>query len=200
MPDRAAFLFQLEKVAGSGVNAIILREKDLDPGEYKALAQEAVNICAVLGVRLIVHSFADAAAACGSPFLHLPWNVFAEQFLCSKMPLWAAEKKAAFGVSVHSPADAALAAEHGAAWVIAGHVFSTQSKRGLEARGPEFLRAVCREVSLPVYAIGGITEDNAAGVAQTGVNGLCLMSSLMTSENPRALVQKIRTACSGQEN
>jgi thiamine-phosphate pyrophosphorylase len=97
------------------------------------------------------------------------------------------------GVSVHSSEEARYAAEHGAAYLIAGHVFTTDCKKGLEGRGLEFLNDVCGVVHIPVYGIGGITEHNIAAVAKTGAAGACLMSSLMQSPNPAALVEDLRS-------
>ena len=52
-----------------------------------------------------------------------------------------------------------MAQEHGATYVTAGHIYPTDCKRGLAARGTQFLERVCRVVSIPVYAIGGISPQ-----------------------------------------
>lgn len=47
----------------------------------------------------------------------------------------------------------------GASYLTAGHIYATDCKRGLPPRGLGFLKEVCREVSIPVYGIGGIKFD-----------------------------------------
>jgi len=81
--------------------------------------------------------------------------------------------------SIHSIEEAKIAQERGARFVIAGHVFETQSKPGLLPRGLDFLRGVCESVRIPVFAIGGITEQNARQCIEAGALGVCRMSYWM---------------------
>lgn len=79
--------------------------------------------------------------------------------------------------------DAVEAQKLGCTYITAGHIFDTDCKKGLPGRGHEFLRNVCRAVTIPVYAIGGITPENAEEIYQDGASGACLMSSLMTGSD-----------------
>lgn len=63
------------------------------------------------------------------------------------------------GTSIHSVEDAKEAGRLGADYVFAGNIFETDCKKGLPGRGLEFLENVCKEVDIPVYAIGGITAE-----------------------------------------
>ena len=47
----------------------------------------------------------------------------------------------------------------GATYVTAGHIFTTDCKKGLPPRGLDFLKNVCDAVTIPVYGIGGIKFD-----------------------------------------
>jgi len=85
--------------------------------------------------------------------------------------------------SVHSIEEARRAEAAGARFVIAGHIFATQSKPGLPPRGLDFLRGVCESVGIPVFAIGGITERNAAACIAAGAFGICRMSYWMNLES-----------------
>lgn len=182
---KAGFLAQVEKIAASGVKSLVLREKDLALKDYLDLARTVLGICEAKNVQFIVHSQSHAAHELGCA-LHLPWNGFKENHLSS-------EKNAcSFGVSVHSTEEAELAIARGASWLIGGHIYTTQSKEGLEGRGLEFLAELCKLSPLPVYGIGGITEHNIAVIAKTGAAGACLMSSLMQSPDPRALIAALR--------
>ena len=42
-----------------------------------------------------------------------------------------------------------------------------------------FLENVCKEVDIPVYAIGGITAEKMPQILGTGAAGGCMMSGFM---------------------
>ena len=181
------FLKQIEKIAASGVSAVILREKDLNPEDYKILARDVSAICAAGSVKFIVHSHIQTARNLGCSYVHLPWS---PDFPSSHSAFTPLHEK--FGVSVHSSQEALYALEQGASWLIAGHVFPTQSKEGLESRGLDFLSEICSLSPVPVYAIGGINEGNISAVGSTGVAGVCLMSSLMEVADPLLVVDRLK--------
>ena len=52
-------------------------------------------------------------------------------------------------------------------------------KKGLAPRGLDFLHEVCSSVKIPVYAIGGINDKNAASCIREGAAGVCVMSGYM---------------------
>ena len=52
-------------------------------------------------------------------------------------------------------------------------------KKGLAPRGLDFLHEVCSSVKIPVYAIGGIHEENMESCIQSGAAGVCMMSEYM---------------------
>jgi len=188
----AEFLAQIEKIAASGVKAVVLREKDLLLKDYIDLARDILNICTDKKVRFIVHGIPQAVRDLDCSYLHLPWTVFKENYLNSDShPLWKEKGVLSFGVSVHSTEEAALAIAHGASWLIGGHIYTTQSKDGLEGRGPKFLAELCKLSSVPVYGIGGINEANIEEIYKTGAAGACLMSSLMQSPDPSELISTL---------
>ena len=71
-PDRAAFLCQIERLAAQRPAAIILREKDLTPTAYEALAREVLAICRRYGTSCTLHHFARVARNLGCDRLHMP--------------------------------------------------------------------------------------------------------------------------------
>ncbi len=83
------------------------------------------------------------------------------------------------GTSIHSVEDAVFAESHGADYITAGHIFTTDCKKGLPGRGIEWLKTVCDAVSIPVYAIGGISDANAGELSDCGIAGYCMMSASM---------------------
>lgn len=51
--------------------------------------------------------------------------------------------------------------------------YETECKAGLAGRGLAFLKEVCDNTCLPVYAIGGMTPDRLPGVLEAGAKGAC---------------------------
>ena len=178
------FIEQLEKIVKAAPKYIILREKDLDEAEYRALAQKAIEICSNSDTKLVLHYFWKTAIELGADSIHLPLHLLREL---------SAEEKSRFGLigaSCHSAEDAVEAEKLGATYITAGHVFATDCKKGLPPRGLDFLREVCQSVDIPVYAIGGITPENYPQVIETGASGACVMSGFMRCSEPKELMRK----------
>ncbi len=147
---REDFLARLERIAAARPAGIVLREKDLSPAAYRALAGQVLEICRRRGVPCILHAFPDIAEELGADGLHLPLPA---------LRLLSPESRKRFrrlGASCHSAADAREAAALGCTYITAGHVFDTACKAGTPGRGLAFLREVCRAADIPVWAIGGI--------------------------------------------
>nr|WP_122012767.1 thiamine phosphate synthase [Maliibacterium massiliense] len=185
------FAARLVRLAQAGVTRIILREKDLTQQQYAALAARTEAALQGSGALLVLHGFADAALQAGAQALHLPLAA-----LEARPQLRA--QFATLGVSVHSLQEARRAAALGVDYLIAGHVFATDCKRGAPARGVEFLSEICRSVSVPVYGIGGITPANIARVRDAGASGACQMSSLMMCADASAYLEQLRAVLRGK--
>lgn len=176
------FLNQIEKICRGGIDRIILREKHLSENEYFRLAYEVKNICLKYNKALTIHKFYDTALKLDIESFHCSYADFIENKYNSE----------SVGVSVHSVSEAIKSEISGAEYITAGHVFETQCKAGLTPRGTDFISDICRNVKIPVYAIGGINSDNAELLKNTGISGICVMSSLMKSENPEILIENLR--------
>lgn len=158
---------RLAELAKIGIRHIILREKDLSVEEYSALAEKILRIP---GIELTLHNFPEAARRLSVSRIHLPLGALTKE-LCAEFET--------VGASIHSVEEAQKAEQLGASYVTAGHIFATDCKRDLAPRGLDFLESVCRSVNIPVYAIGGITPENAQSALNSGAAGVCMMSGLM---------------------
>ena len=180
------FLLQIEKIAAAKPDCIILREKDLDEKAYSELALRVSEICGRYDVPFSAHYFYKAAIRPGIRRIHLPLYVLRQM---------SDEEKNSFsviGVSCHSADEAREAQRIGASYITAGHIYRTDCKSGLEGRGLDFLREVKNSVDIPVFAIGGISAENAAQTLSAGADGLCIMSGFMNSSDPGKLTAKLR--------
>mgnify|MGYP003283711007 CR=1 FL=1 len=185
---RGSFLERVGQIARAKPAGLILREKDLPEDEYIALARQVLKICGAYGVNCFLHTFAEAAAALGAEFLHVPFPILMSM---------SGREKARFrklGASCHSVEEAKAAEKQGCTYITAGHIFETDCKRGLAGRGLKFLEEICACVSIPVYAIGGIDAENIGKIRKAGAAGACVMSGLMeckdTADYLRALERR----------
>jgi thiamine-phosphate pyrophosphorylase len=167
------FLSRIEEAAQQHPTGILLREKDLDEEEYKQLAKQVMRICKKYQVTCILHNFADVAEELGAEALHLPLPKLRELSEVQR------KKIRMLGASCHSVEEAREAVELGCTYLIAGHIFATDCKKGLSGRGTEFLKEVCESVQVPVYAIGGISGKKMSLIHEAGAKGGCIMSGWM---------------------
>lgn len=180
------FLERIEKIASCRPKGIILREKDMEEAKYRVLAAQAIGICSKYDVTCILHSFIETAIQLKAEAIHLPMHVLRSMD---------ENKKKNFkivGASCHSVDEAKEAESLGCTYITAGHVFATDCKKGVAPRGLDFLRNVCKSVSIPVYAIGGISERNIAEVIDAGAKGACIMSGFMKCSDVKAMMKELK--------
>lgn len=175
------FFDRIEKIARQKPKGIILREKDLGTNEYKQLAIKCKDICYSYDVPIIINSYIDIAIELDIKDIQVSINLLNENL--DKISFFKS-----VGVSVHSIDEAIIAQNNNVTYLIAGHIFNTNCKKGLKARGIEFLNNICNSVNIPVYAIGGINKTNYNIIKSTKAQGVCIMSSAMQSQDLKGLL------------
>lgn len=172
------FLTQVERLAEETYyHAILLREKDLAEEEYENLARDVLAICQKRNKKCILHSYSEVALRLKHPYVHLPlarWCSLSDAEQCRLR-----ENMCEIGTSVHSLEQWEQAKALGASYVVAGHIFATDCKKGLAPRGVPFLQTICQAADVPVYGIGGINRENEEQVIHAGAAGVCIMSGCM---------------------
>ncbi len=88
------------------------------------------------------------------------------------------------GYSVHSLEEAIEAFKNGADSLVYGHVFPTECKKGVPARGLEEISGIAKSLSIPIIAIGGITPENTRDVLASEISGIAVMSGIVSDSNP----------------
>ncbi|MGI9254023.1 MAG: sulfur carrier protein ThiS [Thermomicrobiales bacterium] len=179
LPDLAA------RAAAGGVDAVILRARGESVGEIPALAA-ALRERIGGTTRLLVNGDIETAAQLGLG-VHLPerGSTIAEvrALLGPGAPI---------GRSVHSP-DAA-AASGGADYLLAGHVYPSNSHPGDAPLGPEGFQTIAAAAPCPVLAIGGITAARVAEVLRHGAAGVAVIDAIAAAPDPEQAARNLRDA------
>ena len=204
-PARARELL-LERIAAAaraGVDWIQIREKDLGGRELIALVQDALRCVKAAGeakrskhrARILVNDRLDVAVATRTGGAHLGEKSFSAQEARRLARALHREKDFLIGVSCHSREAAKEAEQEGADYIFFGPVFATPSKAAFGApQGLERLAEVCRAVSTPVMAIGGITVENCAACLSAGASGIAAIRLFQDAEDIAAVVRALRKA------
>lgn len=189
-------LERIELLAQSGVKAIILREKQLEPSAYTMLAKQALAICASRGVACILHSFIEVARELKASALHCQSSQIAH------LPHLRAHFRT-LGVSVHS-VEEYRAAKEWVDYVIIGHIFASSCKVGVEPKGLKLLESIItlesnfakidsrdKPALQGLYAIGGISLETLPALANMPISGVCMRQALMQTPNPEDYIRDI---------
>ncbi|QUH24655.1 thiamine phosphate synthase [Serpentinicella alkaliphila] len=168
------FLNKIEQIVAGGAGGIILREKDLPFDELLLLAKKVKAITEGSATKLIISQSIDIAIeveAAGVQLSFEPFTNMKKQF------------NGLIGVSVHSVEEAVRAEDLGASYLLAGHIYTTECKKGIEPRGISFIKDIKAKTTIPLVAIGGINENNIDDVYESGAQGVALMSLIMEAED-----------------
>ena len=181
-PDQRVLAALLE----AGVSILQLRVKSLPPVDFLELAKQARAVTRAHHCQLIVNDRVDIALACGADGVHLGQD---------DLPLSAGRKlmgQKIIGISTHDLDQARAAERAGADYIGFGPMFGTRTKAtGYEARGPEMLQQIRRAVTLPIVAIGGITEANVQEVWQAGADSVAIIGDVLQDNDPGAKALRI---------
>lgn len=163
-----------------GVSCVQLREKALVTRDFVALALAVKDLLAPFDVPLVINDRLDVALACGAQGVHLGQ---------SDMPVALARQllppEVFIGLSVENLGDVVRAAGQAVDYLGISPVYATPTKTDTAApwglAGVQQVRAM---TGLPLVAIGGIHQSNAAVVLQAGADGLAVVSAICSAADP----------------
>lgn len=179
----------IQSAVGAGIDAIQIREKDLDTRPLLELVQGAVASARGSAARVIVNDRLDVALGAGAQGVHLGGQAMPAGTVRAAVPVdfW-------IGVSCHSAEDVWAAEHAGADYALLGPVFETPSKLGY---GPPLglavlERAVRRARRMPVLALGGITVERARECLAAGAAGIAGISIFQRCDSMAERVKALR--------
>ena len=169
---------QVEKALKGGATMIQIREKDLDEKDFLLEAEELLALCRSYNVLFIVNDNVELAVKIGADGVHVgqsDMNARDVRALIGNDKI--------LGVSTQTVEQALFAQECGADYLGVGAVFPTGSKDDAEVLDRKTLMDICKAVSIPVVAIGGITKDNVRELKGTGIAGISVISAIFAQKD-----------------
>lgn len=177
---------QVELAVQGGATMIQLREKNISTEKLAEIAAELVTVCHKHGVKLIVNDDWKAAVLSGADGVHIGLED-------ASVAEIRANTDTAFiiGATAKTVEQAKKAQAQGASYIGVGAVFSSPTKKNAVRITPAELREICRSVSIPAVAIGGITKDNMWGLRGCGNRGIAVVSAVFGADNPYTAAKEL---------
>ncbi len=171
-----------------GVTLLQLRAKGLDPDFIAEMASRILPVCRSSGVPLIINDYPKVAHDCGADGVHIGQD---DSSVEEARKLLGPGR--IVGKSTHSLAQATVAQEERPDYIGFGPLFATPTKPEYTPVGLSELKAVHREVSLPVFCIGGIKLENLPEVLAAGARRVVIVSGLLQAGDRSAYAQSCLT-------
>lgn len=184
----------VETAVKNGVTCVQLREKSATYAEFLSLAEELKPVCKKYGVPFIINDNVEIALAVDADGVHI-----GQDDMTVPMARKLLGENKIIGTSAHNVIEAVKAKADGADYIGCGAVFGSRTKTDAGFLGVEGLKEICRQTDLPVVAIGGISRENVPFLADTGVDGIAVVSAILAETDIAAatagmlkLVRKIK--------
>ena len=172
-----------------GVTFVQLREKQLDEAHFLQEAKDLKELCRAYHVPFVINDNVELALEMDADGVHVGQSDMEAGDVRAKLG-----PDKIIGVSAQTVEQAILAEKHGADYLGVGAVFPTSSKDDATDVPFETLKAICEAVSIPVIAIGGITEDNVKELAGSGICGIAVISAIYGQKEIRKASKELKAA------
>ena len=169
---------QVEKAIKGGATFLQLREKKLCYDDFLKQAIELKKITDKYNIPFVINDNVDIAIAVDADGVH----VGQKDMEAGKVRQKLGQNKI-IGVSVQTVEQAILAQKQGADYLGVGAVFSTSTKLDASEVSFETLQKICNAVSIPVVAIGGISQSNILQLKGSGIDGVAVVSAIFAQKD-----------------
>jgi len=187
---RAGFIETVEKSIKGGARIVQLREKDTPQNEILNLGRELLKLTRRYDVPLIINDSPELAKEIGADGVHLGGG---DTSIKNARAILGDE--VIIGVSCYNQIERGLnAVQNGADYVAFGTPYYTPTKPEREPTSIEVLKEAVYVISqIPIFAIGGITKENASEILGTGVDGIAVITSVFGSPDPENAARELAT-------
>lgn len=171
-----------------GVNLVQLREKKLSTKTFIEEAREIKELLAPRGIPLLINDRVDVALAVEADGVHIGQE---------DMPYGVSRRllgpQAIIGLSVETYDELEAAESFDVDYLGVGPVFPTSTKTDIKGFfwGIEGLRWARNHSRHRLVAIGGIQISNAAEVISSGIDGIAVVSAIISAPDPRHAAEEL---------
>jgi thiamine-phosphate pyrophosphorylase len=164
---------QVEETLKAGATFVQLREKELDFTDFVTEARKVKAITDRYHVPFVINDNIQVALSVDADGVHVGQSDMEARDVRALLG-----NDKILGVSVQTVEQAVSAEKNGADYLGVGAVFSTSTKLDAQEVSFQTLQKICEAVSIPVVAIGGISEKNILELKGSGVNGVAVISAI----------------------
>lgn len=172
-----------------GVTFLQLREKEMGDDDFIAEAKEIFSLCKEFNVPFVINDNVEVAKAVDADGVHVGQKDMEARDV---RKILGPDK--IIGVSAQTVEQAIFAEKQGADYLGVGAVFATGSKDDAEDVSYETLCNICKAVSIPVIAIGGITEKNISQLSGSGICGAAVISAIYAAKDICTATKTLKSA------
>lgn len=156
----------------------ILRHRALDSKAFASFVDEILALRPAMDFDFIVHNHLAIAQKHGLMGVHLASG--STNIHHARMHL---KSEQLVGITANSIEEALDAEESGADYVILQNIFlETEQQSKYPILGIETLEDACRILTIPVFAMGGVKQDNLSQVKDAGAHGFCALRAIYNAE------------------
>ncbi|NDL67435.1 thiamine phosphate synthase [Anaerotalea alkaliphila] len=178
---------QVEEALAGGATFLQLREKGADRENFLDTARKLKALAAGHRIPFVVNDDLEVAKAADADGVHLGQGDASPEE--ARILLGSGK---IVGVSAHTVEQALRAQEQGVDYIGVGAVFSTSTKADARPLPRTTLEAICRQVEIPVVAIGGIQAENILELEGAGIDGVAVVSAVFAQPDIRKAAGALR--------
>ncbi len=177
----------VESAVRGGCTLVQLREKTASSLEFFNIAQSVKSVTDRYDIPLIINDRVDIALAVDAAGVHVGQD---DLSAATVRRLIGANK--ILGVSASTLKEAKQAQADGADYLGVGAMFATGTKTDAQLVSMNELGQIRREVSIPIVVIGGINQTTIPNFMGTGINGLAVVSAILSAKDIQAAAKELK--------
>ncbi|MGE4483700.1 MAG: thiamine phosphate synthase [Oscillospiraceae bacterium] len=176
------------KAISGGCTMVQLREKTASSQEFYLTALSIKSITEASHVPLIINDRVDIALAVDADGVHV-----GQGDLPARIVRKLIGKDKLLGVSVSTADEAVTAMKDGADYIGVGAMYPTDTKTDTRLVSKDELKRIRKAVSIPIVVIGGINKNTVHDFAGTGIDGLAVVSAVISQTDIAGAAEELKT-------